>query len=297
MSGGLISELHSSCFVCKEKTLHNLAGYERHDLVKCSNCSFVFIRKIPTQEVLSGYYSVYSYNTEPFLSPVTISSYNKLLDEFEKKRKTNKILDIGCGAGFFLEQCRKRNWEVYGTEYSDSAVQLCRQKKIEAMKGELNSMDFNGKLFDVITSFEVIEHINNPVEETKKILSLLRKGGLFYCTTPNFNSIERLYLKDKYNIIGYPEHLSYYTSKSLEFLLKKQGFKKDKILTTGISITRIRTSAGKSGQPLVSPHSDDERIRRAIAGNLLMKFVKLLTNKILTLFGIGTTLKVYFEKR
>jgi len=291
------TDTHKSCLICNGKNLRELKNYKKHNLVKCDHCSFIFASDIPTEETLANYYSKYSYESAQFLSPSTIQSYNELLDEFEKYRKTNRILDVGCGAGFFLEQSKKRGWEVHGTEYSDSAIQLCKRNKIDVKEGQLNPENYDRIEFDVVTSFEVIEHINNPIEETGNIFGILRKGGLFYCTTPNFNSIERQCLKDKYNIISYPEHLSYYTPKSLGFLLTQQGFEKEKILTTGISITRIRTSLGTSNQPMISTDSDDEKIRRAIASYPPMKLMKLLVNKVLTVFGVGMSLKVFFEKK
>ena len=81
--------------------------------------------------------------------------------------------------------------------------------------------------FDVIVSSETIEHINNPRQEISNIHQLLRKGGLLYVTTPNFNSYVRRFTKAQYDIIKYPEHLSYYTKKTLNKLLKQTGFKKN----------------------------------------------------------------------
>ncbi len=62
-------------------------------------------------------------------------------------------------------------------------------------EGKLNPKNYTDEEFDVITSFEVLEHINNPVEEIKIFHKLLRLGGLVYLTTPNFNSISRYYFK------------------------------------------------------------------------------------------------------
>ena len=90
-------------------------------------------------------------------------------------------------------------------------------------EGILNPINYNFK-FDIITSFEVVEHINNPKEEINNYNQILRKGGLFYCTTPNFNSLSRRILKAKWNTICYPEHLSYYTIKTLTKLLKDTNF-------------------------------------------------------------------------
>jgi 2-polyprenyl-3-methyl-5-hydroxy-6-metoxy-1,4-benzoquinol methylase len=254
------------------------------------------MEKIPSLEELSKHYSSYSYSSEGYLSPLTINSYNILLDEFEKYRKTNRLLDVGCGRGWFLEEARKRGWEVYGTEYSDVAVELCEKKGINMKKGQLNPDSFDLKEFDVITSFEVIEHINNPNEELNNIQTLLRKGGLFYCTTPNFNSLLRYYLKAEYNVIGYPEHLSYYTKRTLINSAKRHHLKKIKFLSTGISITRIKTSKKTSTEKLISKESSDEKLRENINKKWYLGLAKNVINSALTLSKTGMSLKGYFVK-
>ncbi|MBW3544924.1 MAG: class I SAM-dependent methyltransferase [Bacteroidetes bacterium] len=288
---------HTECLICNSTRIAELIGYEKHDLVKCKDCDFVFMRAIPSTEELSDHYSTYSYGSNLFLSPITIKSYNNLLDEFEQYRSSNKILDVGCGAGFFLEQAQKRGWEVYGTEYSNKALELCAAKGFKMQEGVLDSKGFSVHNFDVITSFEVIEHINNPQEELYHINRLLRSGGLFYCTTPNFNSIMRYYLKDNYNIIGYPEHLSYYTYKTLTKVLKKSGFKKKKFLITGISLTRISESKSTVASTVELINSADEKLRRQIEQKWYLGLVKSIANNILTLSNTGMTLKGYFEKK
>ena len=183
---------HQNCLICEESNLEKFKGYfPKHPLVSCKNCGFVFMSQIPSLNELDKYYSSYSYENGGYLSPLTIKSYQTLLDEFEKYRVSNRILDVGCGRGWFLEEAKKRGWEVFGTEYSSTAVNLCESKGILMKSGKLDPKSFDTtKEFDVITSFEVLEHINNPIEELQNIKKLLRKGGLFYCTTPNFNSFE-----------------------------------------------------------------------------------------------------------
>ena len=290
-------EKHKQCLVCNSDKLKNMQAYfDAHELVKCKSCGLVFMENIPSLEVLNKHYSNYSYSSEGYLSPITVQSYNALLDEFEPYRKTNKILDVGCGRGWFLEAAKKRGWDVYGTEYSEEAIKICESNGLEMRHGKLNPDTFSSEEFDVITSFEVIEHINNPQEETSHIYNFLRKGGLFYLTTPNFNCYLRYYLKADYNIIEYPEHLTYYTRSTLKNLLKNQGFKRDKVLTTGISITRLKASTKTTSENFAPNVSSDENLRQQIAGKWYLKKMKILINKVLTIFGIGLTLKGYFHK-
>ncbi|MCB9194905.1 MAG: class I SAM-dependent methyltransferase [Flavobacteriales bacterium] len=293
-----MKQIHEKCFVCDGKNLKQLGEYYTvHQLVKCRSCGFVFNEKIPTLEVLNKHYAQYSYSSEGYLSPLTIESYSKLLDEFEKFRQTGRILDVGCGRGWFLEEARKRGWEVYGTEYSDKAIEICSAKGIKMLQGEIDSSKFEVKDFDVITSFEVIEHINNPNDDLKEIATLLRTGGLFYCTTPNFNSIMRYYLGTKYNVIDYPEHLSYYSKSTLNYVLKKNGLRRAKFLTTGISITRIKKSKNNSDEKYVSKTSSDEVLREKIATRWYLSVAKSLVNFLLTITSTGMTLKAYYIKK
>jgi 2-polyprenyl-3-methyl-5-hydroxy-6-metoxy-1,4-benzoquinol methylase len=254
----------------------------------------VFSKKIPSEKELENHYEGYSRND--YLSPITIKRYNEILDEFEKHRKTNKLLDVGCGIGYFLEEAKKRGWEVYGTEYTEEAIEICSNIGISMQKGVLTPSNYDLESFDIITSFEVIEHINNPTEELNNFHELLRKGGITYVTTPNFNSILRYRLKSAYNVISYPEHLSYFTPKTLNKVFNS-GFKTKKITTTGFSFTRLKTSIGKSNQPIISIQSDDEKIRNLAESNKLVGALKIIINQLLTLFGFGDHLKGWFVKK
>ena len=286
---------HKHCLVCNSSDLKNLLGYEKHFLIKCSNCSFVFAKKIPTNKELELHYEGYGRND--YLSPITIKRYNDILDGFEKYKKTKKLLDVGCGIGYFLEIAIKRGWQVFGTEYTDEAIEICRKKGISMHKGVLNPENYEEESFDIITSFEVIEHINNPIPELKNFYKLLRKGGLVYLTTPNFNSLLRYRLKSEYNVICYPEHLSYYTPKTLKKVFLNTGFQKKKIETTGISLTRLKTSKGSSNEAFISKSSTDEKIRGTIEANKILQVIKKFVNILLTFSGKGDSLKGYFIKK
>ncbi len=286
--------LHKNCILCNSDKLIDLKGFEKAYLCKCISCSLVFSKRIASKEELYDYYKNYGINT--YLSPLTIKRYNALLDKFEPYRKTNKILDIGCGIGFFLDEAKKRGWEVYGTELSEKTAEICNQKGITIALGPLNAKNYDPESFDIITSFEVIEHINNPKIELKNLNEIVRAGGLVYITTPNFDSLLRHKLKSSYNIISYPEHLTYYTAKTLTGAFKTHGFKKLKIETTGISLTRYRTSKGTSTQKIISANSDDEKLRIKMDTEWYLKIGKNIINKSLTLIRVGDCLKGWYIK-
>ena len=185
---------------------------------------------------------------------------------------------------------------MHGTEFTDAAMSICEGKKLRMQRGRLDPAAYDGEPFDVVTYFEVLEHINNPLEEVSNLCRVLREGGLLYFTTPNFNAVERLVLKDKYSIISYPEHLSYYTPKTMHYLLDSFGFTKVDVETTGISVTRVRNSLGLTDQRLVSETSDDEVIRITLEASRGTRAVKSVANKILTLLGVGNSIKGFYER-
>ena len=168
---------HTECLISGSTNLKKLNGYEEANLVKSKPLGFVFSKSIPTTEELVKHYEKYS--RQDYLSPVTIKRYDELLEMFEKYRKTNRILDVGCGVGYFLQHAAKKGWQVYGTEFTDAAIESCREKGIIMNQGALSVEWFEKESFDIITSFEVLEHINNPRPEVAGFYSLLRRGGCF----------------------------------------------------------------------------------------------------------------------
>lgn len=288
---------HQQCFICESENIELLRNYESHGLIRCNTCSFVFMKNIPSKEELEAHYEAYPYDTDQFLSPLTIEAYEILCKKFEMYRQTNNILDVGCGQGWLLDIAMQHNWKCYGTEFSKIAFRKCADKGIIMAEGVLNTNNYAKESFDVIILSEVIEHINNPLEELNKIFSLLRKGGLLYITTPNFNGYLRYQLKDKYNIIGYPEHLGYFTRKTLNDVLKRSGFKKIKLETTGVSLSRYQSSVNTEKPEIMDSSSKDERLRVLMSKGPVMKLIKNIVNLLLTITGLGLSLKAYYIKR
>ena len=285
---------HKTCLICNSQNLKTLGNYQKAFLCQCKNCDFIFSVRIPTNEELEKHYDGYGRND--YLSPITVKRYHEILDSFEPYRKTNKIIDVGCGIGYFLVEAKKRGWEVYGSEFTETAIKINEEKGIKMEKGELNMSNYEIASFDIITSFEVLEHINNPQEEINKFFQLLRKGGLLYFTTPNFNSIERYYLRENYTNICYPEHLSYYTKRTMNKLLTEIGFVKKRIFTYGISVTIIKNSKFAANEKQVSEGNTDDKIRNMTEGSIFGSYIKKNINYFLNLFSIGNSLKGYYIK-
>jgi len=103
-------------------------------------------------------------------------------------------------------------------------------------------------------------------------------------------------MKKKYEIIFYPEHLVYYTPKTLSTLCEKFGLRGKKILTSGISISKMRYRAPPKGEIIKSNVLKEDEVLRKFTERSYLKFIKNLTNQLLNLTGTGATIKAYFEK-
>jgi 2-polyprenyl-3-methyl-5-hydroxy-6-metoxy-1,4-benzoquinol methylase len=280
-----------NCLLCNSSLLKPLTVYSKDHLVQCGNCSFVFSSRIPTEKELLDFYG--QYPIAESLSPITAKRYDEWLTAFEPFRKNNNILDVGCGDGYFLQSAKAKGWNVYGTEFTTRQVENCKAKGINMHQGILDVANYEPEFFDVIVSIEVIEHINTPNAELKKFNTLCRKGGAVYVTTPNFNALSRNYLKETWNILAYPEHLSYYTKKTLCFAFERNGFKAMQFQSTGISIKRIQQSTAGNN---ISESAADETFRKNAEEKFVFRFAKATINAFLTLTNKGDTLKGLFIK-
>ena len=270
--------------------------YQRAHLARCGTCRFVFAGRLPTAEVLTGHYEGYGRDDPD--SPITRRRYDELLDGFESRRQTNRILDMGCGVGYFLEHAARRGWEVHGTEVGEEALELNRAKGIAMREAPASPEDYEPGSFDVVTAFEVVEHVADPAAEARTLARILRPdGGLFYCTTPNFASASRRLLGPAWSVIDFPEHLGYFTPATLRRWLEAEGFSAVRVTSTGVSPRRVlaglRRAPGKAPGQSGGVPADDERVRAAIESSAALGAGKRAINAMLGALGAGDTVKAH----
>lgn len=284
---------HERCLICNSPELAGLAGYIHAHLVRCRECHTVFAARIPSDAELGAHYRNYGHGW--FDSPITRQRYRELLKTFEPYRSGNRVLDAGCGAGYFLEEARSQGWEVYGTEYSGWALQLTRAKQLNVLEAPITRASYPEGFFDVITSFEVFEHVRSPMAEADALAHALRPGGLLYCTTPNFNALSRRLLGPRWNVIDYPEHLCYFTPQTITSWLARFGLVRESVSSSGVSLARLRRGLGDTGVEPPGLLGTDEQLRGAIESSPLLRLTKGALNSTLSAWGAGDTLKGRFR--
>jgi len=144
--------------------------------------------------------------------------------------KPGTMLDIGCGAGHYLLEMKRRGWTVFGAELSRGAAEAGRRAGLDIRGGELTNSSFPPKMFDFVRSNHSFEHIPNPDEILQVIFNILKDNGKLFIGIPNFDGLwPALFGKFWWNF-GLPVHTFNYTQKGITAILERNGFKVDRIV-------------------------------------------------------------------
>ena len=145
------------------------------------------------------------------------------------------LLDYGCGTGWFLEHARN-HYQIAGFEPTKNLANFTSNLLKIKVEGDVNN--FKGNSFDIITAFDVIEHVSEPKKTFHEFFQLLRKDGILLIYTPNANSIGFDYMMECQNIVTPPIHLHYFNEKSINKLAEK-SFSTIYFKTAGLDIGDI----------------------------------------------------------
>jgi 2-polyprenyl-3-methyl-5-hydroxy-6-metoxy-1,4-benzoquinol methylase len=200
---------------------------------RCNQCRHLFVWPMPDnhleiylqdyfQGAQDGGFGYVDYDRDKLPMVPTFEFYLDLLER--AGAKGGAMLDIGAATGFFLDIARRRGWKPYGVEASGYAAGIARSKGLDVTTGVLEECSFDADSFDVITAWDVIEHLNSPRNTTQKMNHLLKRGGLLAINTPDAGSALAGFLGTKWHLVAPPEHLNLFHRKSLRRLLEENGF-------------------------------------------------------------------------
>ena len=187
----------TSCLLCRGSKFRPFIREGEWQYLRCLHCGLVFLDPQPSKEFLHSHYQHYL--------PADlqgIESWRQLMAQVFTKSAgliqeaipiPGRLLDIGCGYGFFLEEMIQRGWQVEGIEISATGIRYAREKLgLNVSDRPLPRPDWQDNCYDVITLFYVIEHLQDPVGLLGEVHRLLRAGGLLLLRWPHTSPIARM---------------------------------------------------------------------------------------------------------
>lgn len=208
------------CSSLSPTTIHTSNGYI---LLRCLECGLGFLQNPPTD--ISSIYGEHYFDDKRSTDYVEDA---KKKFEFAKSYidPHSKILDFGCGTGDFVGICRKGGYDIQGFDISKFAASHTSNTYGVIVKSGVLSMDmFEPQSFDVITCFDVIEHIPDFLFAMNVLSKWLKRGGRLIVTTPNIDSWDaRVLGRFWYGFTKLPQHLLYFSPRSIERTLTQSGF-------------------------------------------------------------------------
>ena len=222
-----------NCAICGA-TANVLGTRNGYQIYKCGGCKTYFTWPLPSlQENLSLYSKDYfsqatrgfgyaDYDRDKQVMAPTFERYLDIIERSVPSKGT--LVDVGAATGFFLKLAVDRGWSGIGIEPSEHASGLGRKKGLDVRTGIFDSNTLPPESVDVITLWDVIEHVQNPRELLRAVYATLRPGGLVAINTPDSGSMLARMLGSKWHLVVPPEHLFLFNKHSLQHALGPERF-------------------------------------------------------------------------
>ncbi len=224
------------CICCSQKKERVLSVKNGYKITRCSNCGLIYAQGTIKIEDLKEFYSDGYFNRrkrdgigfrdyleDEHIHRLNFSSLAKMIS----KNACGNLLDIGCGYGLFLDEARKKGWNVYGTEISAQGYKYAMDiLGINVANQELKDCKFNDDYFDLVSLLGVVEHLIDPLAELKEINRITKSDARLIITTLDIFAPVRFLKCFSYKP---PEHMFYFSRKTLGKLLNMAGFEVESV--------------------------------------------------------------------
>jgi 2-polyprenyl-3-methyl-5-hydroxy-6-metoxy-1,4-benzoquinol methylase len=279
---------------------------EEYDLMRCSGCSYVWLANPPKPEEMGPHYS------EDYHRVIMAAGEMSAASRWQRQRVTvahykkgGSILDIGCSSGAFLGTLKGGSWELYGIEMEASTAEKAKAATgAEVFVGEALDAPFPDESFDVITGFDLLEHVYHPRQFLAKVQQWLKPGGIVYLGLPNIDSWEARMLGTYWYGLELPRHLSHFSPRSLRQVMNSLGLEEVSLITPRTSYIEhsaayicsgIIKTVGGTPVPMSKrgPRSLPWRaVRKGLQLSLVVPF-----SQVASMAGAGPSIEAVFRKR
>ncbi len=211
---------------------HGLGGL--FSLLRCGECGALYLRPRPTADEIACFYPAdyAAYKREALQEGSWLSrrlrvyGLEKRCRAVARLAKGGRLLDVGCATGDFIALMRRYgNWDVVGVELDVRAASLARERYgLEVLNSSVDALEMPPASFDVITLWDVLEHLPDPRLSLRRMAAWIRPGGHLVIRTPDAGSLYARVWGPYWAGLDVPRHVVVFDRASLARLLASNGF-------------------------------------------------------------------------
>lgn len=217
------------CIFCKNPASSDRAAIHENGFTgrKCSHCGLIYLSPRPT---LLATTNLYKHNQAHITAQSHINAnFSKRLDAkhhlsiLKHYKQEGSLLEVGAGAGYFLDEARRIGFTVYGIELNPIQSVFIRRKFGISCETNKLKQAYNNKTFDIIYHCDVISHFYDPISELCEMNNRLNDRGIMFFETGNLGDVREKYYS-VFTKFQYPDHLFFFSEGNLKHLLHITGF-------------------------------------------------------------------------
>ncbi len=253
------------CPACESNQLQPVKMYNNYLLLKCSECSFIYTEKrlIPADDYEDAYDAAGMYAFMVRAAQKTATGewgvkklwwFKRLALRWIRTIEATSLMDIGCGPGTFMLIAQRLGLTVEGIEPTRAAAETARSLDLRVHCGYVEEYVANGgdRTFDIVTCFEVLEHVPDPVGTLTCTHDLVDANGHLILSVPNVD--DPYMLEQPFPQSIPPIHINFFSRKSMAAVLHKSGFVIERVFTLPIPTGTVSRVYGKTGLLIRLPY-------------------------------------------
>ena len=174
------------CPLCGDDKAYPLLEWQNRRMVRCHGCSLVYRNPRPAASKVREAYA--TQRTSPEVEERVAERRSLQFENFfdSLPNRPGRLLDVGCGSGFFLKMAEERGWDALGVDLNAQAVAYAKtHRQVNAVCSDVRDLPFPERSFDLVTLWNVLDHTPDPVDVLTRIHRLLKENGYVFIRTPN----------------------------------------------------------------------------------------------------------------
>jgi SAM-dependent methyltransferase len=204
--------------------------------VTCDDCGQLYQSPRPTQAAIGRYYPAAYQPFGKAIEDATSNAFVRWLRhrqlrtrcvQVSRLRGAGALLDVGCSTGLFLNEMRRYGqWRLAGIEIDPNAAAYAADRfGLDVFCGPVEAAPWPPRSFDVVTLWDVLEHLPDPRGALRRLGDLLAEGGLLIASVPNLDSVDAGRFGRFWTGLDAPRHFSVFRKRDIVRLMEETGYR------------------------------------------------------------------------